>query len=162
MLLWQIGLEIVVQQGFETAQYVAIYVLASDELTLIETSTVVQKGMNIDMRPFGIRFMLLEPGAFRTDFANADASMQLPDLQIEAYREAREKMAAIFSTMNGTQAGDPVKLARGLVKVVNSDDAPVRLLISKGAIPAIDAYYKARYAEFQKWQEVSADSDFEQ
>lgn len=120
------------------------------------------EGMNIDMRPFGIRFMLLEPGAFRTDFANADASMQLPDLQIEAYREGREKMAAVFSTMNGTQAGDPAKLARGLVKVVNSDDAPVRLLISKGAIPAVDAYYKARYAEFEKWQEVSADSDFEQ
>lgn len=120
------------------------------------------EGMNIDMKPFGIRFMLLEPGAFRTDFANADTSMQLPDLQLEVYREAREAMAKAFSTMNGTQAGDPAKLAKGLVKVVNSEEAPVRLLISKGAIPAVDAYYKARYAEFEKWQSVSADSDFEQ
>lgn len=31
----------------------------------------------------------------------------------------------------------------------------------KAAIPAVDAYYKNRYAEFEKWQEVSADSDFE-
>lgn len=120
------------------------------------------EGMSIDMKPFGIRFMLLEPGAFRTDFANADASMQLPDLQIEGYREAREAMVSAFRTMNGTQAGDPAKLAKGLVTVVNSEDAPVRLLVSKGAISAIDTYYKTRYAEFEKWQNVSADSDFNQ
>lgn len=120
------------------------------------------EGMNIDMKQFGIRFMLLEPGAFRTDFANENASMQLPDLQIDAYKEARENLANIFRTMNGTQSGDPAKLAKGLIKVVNSEDAPVRLLISKAAIPVVDAYYKNRYAEFEKWQDVSADSDFEE
>jgi len=26
----------------------------------------------------------------------------------------------------------------------------------------VDHYYKTRYAEFEKWQEVSADSDFEE
>ncbi|MET6999474.1 hypothetical protein [Chitinophaga defluvii] len=64
--------------------------------------------------------------------------------------------------MNGTQTGDPTKLAKGLIKVVNSEDAPVRLLISKPAIPAVDTYYKNRYAEFEKWHDVSADSDFEE
>lgn len=64
-------------------------------------------------------------------------------------------MVAIFSTMNGIQAGDPAKLAKGLIKVVNSKDAPVRLLISKGAIPTVDACYKARYTEFEKWQRDS-------
>lgn len=42
------------------------------------------EGMNIDMKPFGIRFMLLEPGPFRTDFANESASMHLADTPIEA------------------------------------------------------------------------------
>lgn len=40
--------------------------------------------MNIDMKPFGIRFMLLEPGPFRTDFTNESASMHLADTPIEA------------------------------------------------------------------------------
>lgn len=120
------------------------------------------EGMNIDMKPFGIRFMLLEPGAFRTDFANVDTSMQLPDLQLPDYQQAREAMINIFKTMNGTQAGDPAKLAKGLIKVVNLKDTPVRLLISKGAIAGVDNYYKTRYAEFEKWQEVSADSDFDE
>ncbi len=120
------------------------------------------EGMNIDMKQFGIRFMLLEPGAFRTDFANENASMQIPDLHLEAYEEARENLAKVFRTMNGTQTGDPAKLAKGLIKVVNSEDAPLRLLISKPAIPAVEAYYKNRFAEFEKWQDVSADSDFEE
>lgn len=120
------------------------------------------EGMNIDMKQFGIRFMLLEPGAFRTDFANENASMQLPDLQLDAYKGAREQLANVFHTMNGTQTGNPAKLAKGLIKVVNAEDAPIRLLISKPAIPAVDTYYKNRYAEFEKWQDVSADSDFEE
>jgi NAD(P)-dependent dehydrogenase (short-subunit alcohol dehydrogenase family) len=119
------------------------------------------EGMNIDMKPFGIRFMLLEPGAFRTDFANESASMQLPDLTVDVYEESRKSLEKIFRDMNGNQAGDPSKLAKGLIKVVNSENPPVRLLISKAAIAAVDNYYKTRYAEFEKWQEVSADSDFE-
>ena len=46
-------------------------------------------GMNIDMKQFGIRLMLLEPGAFRTDFANENASLQLPDMKIEEYSKAQ-------------------------------------------------------------------------
>jgi NAD(P)-dependent dehydrogenase (short-subunit alcohol dehydrogenase family) len=120
------------------------------------------EGMNIDMKPFGIRFMLLEPGPFRTDFANADTSMQLPDKQVPAYDEARTNLENIFRSMNGKQAGDPAKLAKSLLKVVNSENPPLRLLISKGSIPAVDAYYKTRFAEFEQWQDVSADSDFEE
>ena len=120
------------------------------------------EGMNIDMEPFGIRFMLLEPGPFRTDFANEQASMQMPDLTLNAYEGAREKLVQVFRTMNGTQSGNPAKLAKGLLNVVNSEEVPLRLLISKPAIPAVDAYYKNRFAEFEKWQAVSADSDFEE
>lgn len=120
------------------------------------------EGMNIDMKQFGIHFMLLEPGAFRTDFANENASMQIPDLHLEAYEDARENLAKVFRTMNGTQTGNPAKLAKGLIKVVNSENPPLRLLISKPAIPAVEAYYKNRFAEFEKWQDVSADSEFEE
>lgn len=119
------------------------------------------EGMNLDMKQFNIHFMLLEPGPFRTDFADANSSMQVPDLKLKEYQDISQSLADVFDTMNGTQSGDPAKLAKGLIKVVNSDDAPVRLLISKAAMPGIDAYYKNRYAEFEKWQDISADSDFD-
>ncbi|MCD8193494.1 MAG: SDR family oxidoreductase, partial [Tannerellaceae bacterium] len=120
------------------------------------------EGMNIDMKPFGIRFMLLEPGPFRTDFTNENASMQLSDIQIEAYKGLRENLHNVFRTMNGHQAGNPAKLAKGLIKVVNTENPPLRLLISKVSIPAVKEYYKNRYAEFEKWLDISADSDYEE
>lgn len=119
------------------------------------------EGMNIDMKPFGIRFMLLEPGAFRTDFANENASLQLPDLKVDDYEEQRDNLNKIFADMNGNQAGNPAKLAKALIKVLNVENPPLRLLISKGAIGSVESYYKSRFAEFEKWKEVSADSDFE-
>jgi len=63
--------------------------------------------------------------------------------------------------MNGTQTGDPAKLAKGLIRAVNAANTPLRLLISKPAIPAVEAYYKNRFTEFEKWQHISADSEFE-
>jgi hypothetical protein len=30
------------------------------------------------------------------------------------------------------------------------------------AIPVVAAYYKSRYAKVEQWQDVSADSDFEE
>jgi NAD(P)-dependent dehydrogenase (short-subunit alcohol dehydrogenase family) len=119
------------------------------------------EGMNQDMKQFGIRFMLLEPGAFRTDFANEEASLKVPDQPLDSYNATREALHKPFRDMSGNQAGNPAKLAKGLVKVVNSENPPVRLLISKEAIPVVAAYYKARIAEFEQWQDVSADSDFE-
>lgn len=120
------------------------------------------EGMNIDLKPFGIRFMLLEPGAFRTDFSNEGVSMQFSELSIGAYDELRDNLHTVFRQMNGSQKGNPRKLAKGLIEVVDSPNPPLRLLISKSAIPAVDSYYKSRYAEFLKWQEVSADSDFDE
>jgi NAD(P)-dependent dehydrogenase (short-subunit alcohol dehydrogenase family) len=120
------------------------------------------EGMNIDLKPFGIRFMLLEPGPFRTDFANEKASMQLPDLEIEGYEDGRTNLGKIFQGMDGNQSGNPAKLASGLVEVVNSENPPLRLLIGKSSITAVDTYYKNRFAEFEKWQAVSANSDFEE
>lgn len=120
------------------------------------------EGMNIDMKPFGIRFMLLEPGPFRTDFANESTSMHLSDKPIEAYQYLRENLHHVFRTMDGHQAGNPAKLAKGLIKAANTENPPVRLLISKVSIPAVKAYYQNRYAEFEKWLDVSADSDFDE
>lgn len=118
--------------------------------------------MNIDMKPSGIRFILLEPGPFRTDFANESASMHLADTPIEAYNGLRENLHHVFRTMDGHQAGNPAKLAKGLIKVVNTENPPLRLLISKVSIPAVKEYYQNQYAEFEKWLNVSADSDYEE
>ena len=42
-----VGMEVVVQQGFKTGKYVAIQVLAGDELAVVETDTVIKQELDI-------------------------------------------------------------------------------------------------------------------
>ena len=119
------------------------------------------EGMNIDLKPFGIRCMLVEPGAFRTDFSNVETSLTFSDLEIDDYKQQREMMYNNFVSLNHKQPGDPAKLAKALMTAVNASNPPLRLLVGKAAVGAIDQYLNARRSEYEAWREVSAGADFD-
>ena len=119
------------------------------------------EGLNFEVAPFGIRCMILEPGAFRTEFFREGSSFTFTDIEIGDYRERREKLYRHFVEWDGKQDGDPAKLAKRLLETVEHENPPFRLLLSRSAYPAVDAYYTARYAEFQKWHDVTVDTAFD-
>ena len=119
------------------------------------------EGMSIDLKPFGIRCMLVEPGPFRTDFANVETSLTFSDLEIDDYKEQRETMYNTFASLDQKQPGDPAKLAKALMTVVDASNPPLRLLAGKAAFGAIDRYLEARRAEYEAWREISAGTDFD-
>ena len=119
------------------------------------------EGMSIDLKPFGIRCMLVEPGPFRTDFSNVETSLTFSDLEIDDYKQQREIMYNTFVSLNHKQSGDPAKLAKALMTAVNASNPPLRLLAGKAAVGAIDQYLNARRSEYEAWREVSASTDFD-
>jgi NAD(P)-dependent dehydrogenase (short-subunit alcohol dehydrogenase family) len=64
-----------------------------------------------EVAPFGIKVLIVEPGAFRTSFA-ADALKHMPDM--DAYREIVGGTRDFARRMDGTQDGDPYKAARAI------------------------------------------------
>ena len=119
------------------------------------------EGMNIDLKPFGIRCMLVEPGAFRTDFSNVETSLTFSDLEIDDYKQQREIMYNNFVSLNHKQPGDPTKLAKALMTAVNASNPPLRLLVGKATVDTIVQYLNARRSEYEAWREVSAGADFD-
>ena len=119
------------------------------------------EALNFEVTPFGIRCMILEPGAFRTNFFKEGSSFRFTDIEIDDYKERREKLYRHFVEGDGKQDGDPAKLAKRLLETMEHENPPFRLLLSKSAYPAVDAYYTARYAEFQKWHDVTVDTAFD-
>jgi hypothetical protein len=105
--------------------------------------------------------VLVEPGPFRTDFANFDTSLAFSDLEIDDYREQHEAMRASFASLNQNQPGDPAKLARALVTVVNAPNPPLRFLAGNAAVNAVDQYFAARDEEYKAWRETSMSLDFD-
>lgn len=117
------------------------------------------EGLRPEVAPYGIRLMLLEPGAFRTNFFK-DGSYGSSDMEIGDYDGRREAFRKRCAEWDGVQEGDPEKLAKNLFLALNSDEPPFRLLLGKSAFGAIDAYYKKRYEEFLKWKDVTEDTAF--
>lgn len=120
------------------------------------------EGMSIDLKPFGIRCMLIEPGPFRTDFANLETSLAFSDLEIYDYRQQRETLRNAFASLHQTQPGDPARLAGALMTAVNASDPPLRLLVGKAAVAAVDQYLNGRLAEYEAWRVISASADFDE
>ncbi len=119
------------------------------------------EGLNADLKPFGIRCLLVEPGPFRTDFANFATSLKFTDIEIDDYKEQREALYKTFSSLHQNQPGDPAKLARALMSVVNASNPPLRFLAGKAAVNAVDQYFAARGEEYKTWRELSSSTDFD-
>jgi NAD(P)-dependent dehydrogenase (short-subunit alcohol dehydrogenase family) len=65
-----------------------------------------------EIKPLGIRVTIVEPGAFRTEFAGP-ANMR-PALRLETYRPVIEQLEAFLYGGDGKQPGDPAKAAEAL------------------------------------------------
>ncbi|MBG7702911.1 SDR family NAD(P)-dependent oxidoreductase [Streptomyces sp. MC1] len=110
-----------------------------------------------EVAPFGVRVVIVEPGAFRTDWQGS--SMELHPVGPD-YEETVGAMNKYRSENNGTQPGDPVRAAKVLIDVVNDDDPPRRLLLGAAAVTAALEAGEARAVETRKWAAASAAADF--
>ncbi|WP_019608934.1 SDR family NAD(P)-dependent oxidoreductase [Nocardiopsis sp. CNS-639] len=94
------------------------------------------ESLRFDLEPFGIRTTIVEPGFFRTELLE-EASTQWADLSIEDYAQRTAETKAGWQSMNGQQAGDPVKLAKALIAVAELAEPPLRFVAGNDAIPAV-------------------------
>jgi NAD(P)-dependent dehydrogenase (short-subunit alcohol dehydrogenase family) len=99
-----------------------------------------------EVAPFGVRVLIVEPGAFRTSLFGA-AFRSMPPL--DAYAPSVGPTRAFAANMNGEQAGDPVKAARAIVAAVATGAPTLRLPLGADAVVGIR----------QKLAEVAADVD---
>ncbi|MEM7580059.1 MAG: short-chain dehydrogenase/reductase, partial [Cyanobacteria bacterium P01_A01_bin.80] len=61
----------------------------------------------------------------------------------------------------GKQPGDPAKAAEAIIKVINSENPPLRLVLGKYAYTKFRKKIESLKTELDKWEAVSANTDFE-
>ena len=110
-----------------------------------------------EVAPFGLKVVIVEPGAFRTDWQGA--SMELHAVGPD-YEETVGAMNKYRAENNGNQPGDPVRAAHVLIDVVRDDDPPRRILLGAQAVTMALEAGEARAAETRKWAAASAAADF--
>lgn len=111
-----------------------------------------------EVGPLGIKVLIVEPGAFRTDFAGRSlhgARSAIADYAATAGPRRKEN-----DKTDGTQPGDPARAARTIIEVVESPSLPARLLLGSDAIQVVGAELEAQRKELIDWKTVSVTTDF--
>ncbi|MDR3373776.1 MAG: oxidoreductase [Ancalomicrobiaceae bacterium] len=111
-----------------------------------------------EVGPLGIRVSIIEPGAFRTDFAGR--SLQQARAEIADYRDTAGPRRKENDRTHGTQPGDPARAARTLIDLVAAPALPVRLLLGSDAVRIVGAEIDGHRREIDAWKAVSAATDF--
>jgi NAD(P)-dependent dehydrogenase (short-subunit alcohol dehydrogenase family) len=107
-----------------------------------------------EVQPFGIRTMIVEPGFFRTELLTPE-STTFGELSIDDYDEARAQVKAFWTSMNGKQAGDPAKLARGLVQLAESAEPPLRWAAGEDVVEGVEDKARLLLAQVDAHRELS-------
>ncbi|MFG1625376.1 hypothetical protein [Kribbella sp. NPDC049227] len=77
--------------------------------------------------------MLVEPGFFRTELLTPQ-STQYAEPSIADYAERTTRTVQAWQGMNGTQGGDPAKLAAAMVELAGLEQPPARFAAGADAV----------------------------
>lgn len=116
------------------------------------------EALALETVPLGIRVTIVEPGAFRTQFAGT--SMKLTK-SIAAYDATSGQTKRMFSTLTGNQPGDPVKAAKTIVELADLEKPPLRLVLGNVAVNRVRGKLEAFQNLLNDWERVSRSVDFD-
>jgi NAD(P)-dependent dehydrogenase (short-subunit alcohol dehydrogenase family) len=89
-----------------------------------------------EVAPYGITTTIVEPGFFRTKLLEKESTI-LPALSIPDYAERTSQILPFWAEMNGKQSGDPAKLARALITLLDSPAPPERWVAGADAVRGV-------------------------
>jgi NAD(P)-dependent dehydrogenase (short-subunit alcohol dehydrogenase family) len=116
------------------------------------------EALSAELKPLGVQVTVIEPGAFRTDFLGR--SGKLAARELPEYAETAGKAREYLTTQSGKQPGDPQKAVEAVIKVVDSPNPPLHLILGKTALKRFRDKLTAWEGEIAEWEDVTTGADF--
>jgi NAD(P)-dependent dehydrogenase (short-subunit alcohol dehydrogenase family) len=107
-----------------------------------------------EVRPLGIKVLIVEPGAFRTGLFGATTDSE----QIADYSATVGPTRRMIQASDGQQPGDPAKAAAAILTAVDAPETPLRLPLGDDAVDAISGHLDTVRAELATWEKVARDT----
>ena len=112
------------------------------------------EALQTEVGPFGIQTMIVNPGFFRTELLTEE-STQYADLKVEDYSERRAAQEAFWTAANGTQPGDPAKLAQALITLDREPELPRRFPAGADAIATAEQKIATLQQQIDAYRDLS-------
>jgi len=116
----------------------------------------MSEALALEVKSFGIKVLVVEPGAFRTSFNGSDALRMMP--VSPAYKDVLGNLRGVMNQIDGVQPGDPAKAASAVAKALEAEVTPLRLQLGADSIGAIRAHAEQLLKDLNAWERVGADT----
>lgn len=112
--------------------------------------------LRIEMAPFGVPVMIVEPSGFRTDFSGRSRVFAGAQLGVYANVDKRRDEAKV---LHGNQNGDPVLGAKAIITAIEDDKPPRWLAIGKDAVKVVRTTANERLADVDRFLDLAESAD---
>jgi NAD(P)-dependent dehydrogenase (short-subunit alcohol dehydrogenase family) len=113
------------------------------------------EALGLEVAPFGIQTTIVNPGFFRTELLTKESTSYATPF-IEEYVERNAAQRAFWESMNGTQGGDPAKLAQALLTLTELEQPPRRFIAGADAIAQAEQQVALFQAEIEAFRDLSS------
>ena len=129
------------------------------------------RGMGVDLAkaalaaghaaPFGITTTVVNPGFFRTELLT-EQSTNYAEPSVADYDERRAQQLEFWRTQNGKQIGDPAKLARALMTILDQEHPPLRFIAGADAIATAEQTVATLQRQIDAFRDLSTSLAFDE
>jgi NAD(P)-dependent dehydrogenase (short-subunit alcohol dehydrogenase family) len=108
---------------------------------------------------FGVRFLIVEPGAFRTGLFAPGAPYQSEPMA--EYAGTVGPTRDFVAGGDGTQPGDPAKAAQAILQALDASQPPLRLVLGEDAVTSVRDRLITLRSELEEWESLGRDTAFD-
>jgi NAD(P)-dependent dehydrogenase (short-subunit alcohol dehydrogenase family) len=119
----------------------------------------ISEALHGELASLGVRVTVVEPGYFRTDFLEDSSIVESPKV-IDDYDSTAGESRRSAKLYNHLQPGDPAKLAQAMLRLVATENPPLRLQMGTDALAVVEAKNAFVQQELTAWRELSAYTNF--
>ncbi len=118
----------------------------------------ITETMAKELAPLGIHATTVAPGFFRTEFLDQSSLIRTTNV-IDDYHETVGAMRDFATQVNKKQPGDPLKLAKAFIQLVDAQNPPVHLPLGNDTLQMFGEKMSQMNQEIEEWHEVITGTD---
>ena len=119
------------------------------------------ESLQAEVAPFGINTTIVNPGFFRTELLT-EQSTNYAEPSIKDYDERRAQQMEFWQGANGQQSGDPAKLAKALITIIDQEQPPLRFIAGADAIETAEQVVANLRQQIDAFRDLSTSLAFDE
>jgi len=116
----------------------------------------IHESLAAEVKDFGIKVTIIEPGAYATEFGSQDSLKFAPGMDI--YENFKTHF---FGRLRDMKRGDPEATPQALFQIVDAENPPLRFNLGSHNLDWVRTAYTERLATWEEWQNISASAQGE-